>query len=186
MQYQSLRWEPNFQKRKKLKPLIYKLCFLFTLHSDIIRSCSYKHWILLSSVNSCPYFDFNWLSFITRLIRRLLSGYDPSSEQRGVTVVIRVVLQAYLMFNQLQDPRVLAELNSSPASAVVCRLPPLEHGAAVCPYGRALEMCGGVLVLIGANSSGHLPGLSLLACVLASLTTQLKDTRPLVHMAWKQ
>lgn len=75
-------------------------------------------------MSSCSYLDFNWLSFITRLIRRRLSGYDPSSEERGVTVVVRVVLQSYLMFNQLQDPRVLVELNSSPASVVACRLLP--------------------------------------------------------------
>ena len=43
---------------------------------------------------------------------------------------------------------------------------PSERGADVRPYGRALEMCGGFLVVIGANSFGHLPGLSPLACVL--------------------
>ena len=73
-------------------------------------------------------------------------------------------------------PRTLVELNSSFfLQSSVCPLsylrrpsdppPSCQCSAAMCPYGRALEMRGGFLLLIGANSSGHLPGLSLLACV---------------------
>lgn len=47
---------------------------------------------------------------------------------------------------------------------------PFEGSAVVCPYGRAVEVHGGFLVLIGANNSGHLPGLSLLARVWSGLT----------------
>lgn len=37
----------------------------------------------------------------------------------------------------------------------------LEGSAAARPYGRALETRGGLLVLMEANSPGHLPGLRL-------------------------
>lgn len=83
-------------------------------------------------------------------------------------------MQHICMFSSVVGSILLESSLSScfPSASVVCvsspsfhvRLP-FECSAAVCPYGRALEMRGGFLVLIGANSSGHLPGLSLLACV---------------------
>lgn len=76
-----------------------------------------------------------------------------------------------------------------------CRLfvlsyPPCPWSAALwCVRMAELWRCvKGSWFLIGANSSGHLPGLSpLCSCSpLASLTNQLKDTLPLVHLAKNQ
>lgn len=70
-----------------------------------------------------------------------------------------------------QHTWILVGLNSSPFSSClvsVCPLSlcvrlPFECSSAGFRYGRALH--GEFPVLIGANSFGHLPGLSLLTCV---------------------
>lgn len=117
-----------------------------------------------------------WLMIYLHFMQRVLLN---------VTVVMWVInKQQWRCDMQGHFPWILVELNScsfssSSASVVLLYLSrpsaplPSECSAAMCPYGRALEMCGGFLLLSGANSSGHLPGLSLLAC--ARLWSGLTD-----------
>lgn len=126
------------------------------------------------------YLKSNWRSFITWLIKRLIF---PISWHYGLWSAFmwfivcnmqpQLTICASCLFPLVWSVSPLLRLSGCLSSA----------RAADCPNLRLLH--GGFPLLIGANSFGHLPGLSLLTCVspssVATLDTKLKDNCPLPH-----
>lgn len=160
-------WFSSPKNNTHKKNLIYKPCFLSTLHVDIINWCFSQHcefsflpslflwgWIPFSYLKS------NWRSFITWLIKRLIFSiswhYGLWSAFMWFIVCNtqpQLTICAACLFPLLWSVSPLLRLSLCPLSA----------RAADCPNLRLLH--GGFPLLIGANSFGHLPDLSLLTCL---------------------